>query len=644
MVRNRVDDELKRDLSGQELSLLLRKAHLPDDYNRLGPKRKQKARLRTLHDWYDPSKPQELCNSVVNFLAALFLWVEFYYKPAENNLGIYHFQDPVNKYEAVRRIMEPSVHPGLPAKSILTATRRMGKTQTAIVEMIPLIAITRPFSPVLVAELNADRTGEEILKIKNQIEENERIHADFGAEGVLYPRRGEWSQKTLKFIHHHGSSVKGFSFESAQRGRGCVYGVVDDPEDEKNTFNKEWRIYFFNKLFGAFIPMLARGGVAVWIGTPVDGCSCLSQAISGLSEKDETGGESVTDPRLEDWRKIRYTLIEQNADGNYFSNQPDRITVETFRELMRMDPITARKEILCEPVTPGIRAFRRHQYRHGFMHCTVEGGTTDTEFFLDLHTGETRPWSQFLSELRVFGAGDLADGQSAQADPGALVWIGIGLTPVIYVLDVYNKRCLAEHLIEQAYNISMGLDCEKFGWEKAAMQCAINRIAQRLVEELRAQGKTPPIFREVENAKKNKVRRILTMTPLFGRNEIRFLHFGAIQASDGKTYYSVENSRKDHYLELIHQLDEFTDEGLRGHDDAADALEMAIRVAGNARGEVAALDENKTDAMMKRWDKVGINFSSAQVPMEAWSPKMHKQSEEELFAFSDVVGGIVPYQ
>lgn len=620
--KKRVDEDLKQDLTKKELDLLLRKAHLPLDYPEMTPKVQKQARMSVLQSWFDEDKPWLLCNNVKNYLAAHFLWVEFYYKPALCNKGVYFWPDPLFKYKMVDMVMSPSQDSEEASKALITATRRTGKTQSLIIELVPLICIVRPFTPCLISELNDRRTGEEMKKIKLQVEENERIHADFGAEGTLYPKRasGVWSAHHMKFCHHPGSEILGHSLGAAQRGRGPLFGCIDDPEDEENCYNVDWRKWFFAKIFDVYCHMFHRGGKIVWIGTPVHGGSCLSMAVKGMSEK-EVEKSATQDKRFRDWKCGKFTLITIDKDGKYHSMQPERLSVAGFERKMETDPISARKEILCEPVTPGTRAFGVDPVKHGYMKCKGENGE---EYFLDLYTGDKRPWKEFLDDLVILGAGDLADGQSTEADPGALVFIGINSSRVIYVLDVYLRRCFAEDLIEMAYNLAEGWECSMFGWEKAALQCVITRLASKHVDKLREEGKSPPVFREIENAKKNKVRRILTMIPFFGLNEIRFLQFKDLQAADGSYHYSMDNRHKHHHQEMMAQVVEFTDEGIRGHDDAIDALEMAIRLAGKKKGEGGGDPENMTDVMLERWKGVGVSFSPAQIPREVQSPKMKR--------------------
>lgn len=640
--RKRLDDDLKRDLNGKEISQLLSLAHLPKDYSTLTPTNQKKARLHTLQSWFDVQQPHILCTNVANYTAAHFLWVEFYMKPAEMNRGTYYFDDPTDKYDLMQLVMSPPKVSSEPSKSVVTATRRKGKTQTIIVEAMSMIPVVRPFSCCLLSEINDKRTKEELGKIKWQIEENDRIHADFGADGRLFPKSHRstksWEKHHLQFLHYPGCEVLAHSMGSAQRGRGPIYGVIDDPEDEDNTFNQEWRKTFFDKLLRVYVRMFTFGGKLCWVGTPIHASSCLSLAMDGLTENEEEDKDPVVDKRFIDWHRGRFPVIKRDGRGGFVTVQPQRMTVEAFHRLMEIDPIAAAAEILCEPVTPGTRAFRYDPLKHGFMHCKGK----EDDYMLDLYTGETKPWSEFLSELLVFGAGDIADGQSEDADPGALIYIGINPQGVIYVLDAWMGRVFAEKQVRKAYELAIPLECSVFGWEKASLLCVVNRvIARREVREMRDRGESPPIFREIENAGKNKVRRILTMIGLFGKKEIRFLRFDRIRDPEGETHEPVEYGRESMYRSLLSQVLEYTDEGLRGHDDLIDALEMAIRLSAHRRGEIVEGKEvDKSDEVMEKLRESGLQITPQSIPPDRWTEKMEEEMRPQVL---DPGMELVPY-
>lgn len=646
----KMEEDFHQEISSDTLFTMLDRAGLPRDYPDLTPQSQREARLSSLTSWFKhsgngiPIRPHVLCDNPKAFVRAFYLWTEYYLKPASCNEGVYYFKDPENKYDMVRHVMSPALESGKPARSIVKATRRMGKTQTIAVDAMPMISIIRPYSLCLLSELNEERTGEELDKMREQIEENDRIHSDFGADGVLFPRRSgvkKWNSHRLDLLHYPKCAIMGHSLKSAQRGRGPIYGVVDDPEDEDLVQNVEWRRWLFDRLLNVYSRMFTFGGVLCWVGTPVDERSCLAIAYRGQVVDDEREDQTKRDHRLDGWRKGNFSIIQKTKDGkSWRALQPDRYSLEDFLKDLATDPISAMKEVLCEPATPGMRAFKRHHQYHGFMFARDSKGV---QWYLDLNTGYRRPLREFLDEIRVFGAGDPADGQSADADPGALVFIGIDSRGVKHVLDCYNAICFVEKLIEMAYVLAEEWDCERLGWESAALQTIIIRIAERHVEKLRSEGKAPPVLDKIQNAKKDKVRRILAMTPLFSKEEIRFRRMESIVIKEtGEIYEPLEYSREPMYVELLAQIDEFTDQGLRRHDDLIDALEMALRLAFRQVAAVQELDEDPVEVGLAKWEKVGVHFQPEQIPREVWNERILKELAQRQQVFEEI-GDVIPY-
>lgn len=643
--RKTVENQFQRDFVGPDLRKLLRKAHLPDDYPKASGRNQLRARMHVLTSWFDPKRPDVLVSNVDNLVAALFLWVEFYLKPAAINRGRYYYKDPTCKYDMVRNTMQPPKAPTEPTKAVMTATRRMGKTVTYVHQLMPMMSICRPFTSQLLSEINDVRTVEELGGVKEQIEENERIHSDFGADGVLFPRTSragkKWSGHHLKFIHHPGSEIIAHSLNSSQRGRGPIFGCIDDPEDEDNSYNKDFRRWLADKILRVYVSMFGPGGVFLWVGTPIHKGSCLSMAMRGSSEADAE--EETSDKRFSDFYRLKYPLIYRDKKGEWVSHQPERYSIERFLHNMEINPIAVRAEVLCEPVTPGERVFARNAFRHGYMHCEGKDGG---EYFLDLLTGDRKPWHEFKEGLRIFGAGDLADGSETDDDAGALVAVGVDSRRIIYVLDAFVKKCPAEALIEMSAVFGVLHKCEVFGWEKVALQVVINRMIARYYEKLRKEGKLVPQPVSVENAGKNKIRRILMMAPLFGNYEIRFLNFDPVKDDKGEIHTPVKVERRASYEELLGQIDEYTSGGIRGPDDAIDTLEMAIRVAGDARGEISdeAAEGLTTESVLAKWRALGLTFDKSRVPREAWTNEMHEEAQGlPKEGGRTLLRGVIPY-
>lgn len=605
----------------------LSRAGLPANYDTLSSAQRRKRRMNVLTGFFDPAKPKDLITDTQAYLRAHYLWVEFYLKPSFPD--VYFRRDHLLKYDRLLNVTmgDPLVETE-PTKSIVTATRQTMKTTTLIVEAMSFFLCVRPNTKCLVAESNDNLSCEQIGKIMRVIEDSDLIAEDFGGRGSLFKLRNNRFPWNMSHLHSPltNSQVQAVSIESAQRGRGFDFLVIDDPESEDTSMSKPWRIRYFDKLFGTFVPMVQPGGHIIWIGTPIHGGSALSLAMFGQSETSETADTASVDSRFLDWHRISVPDIEER-DGQYITLNPDKISVEAFERKLALDPISARKEILCLPVTPGFKLFAMEPFRHEFLHAM---SPDNTEVFIDLNTKTIKPWSEFLSSLYIVGAGDPADGQSQDADPGALVWIGVDPQGILYVLDAVNKRCFTEDLIDMAYSICCSMKCQEFGWERSSIALTM-RVAQQIRENYEKQGYAMPAFRELETHGKSKPLRMMTLVGHFTHSRVRFLTFDDVEVN-GTFYRSVEFPRLGAYRELLAQLRDYTDQGLRTHDDLSDAFEMACRLAERRRGTLLELTpQDPFELSRKGWEEIGLIPN----PPPGYTPP-GESSEERLADLLDV--------
>ena len=607
-------------------------AGLPEDYPSLNPRSQRQARLHSLTSWFDPDRPHVFCTDQLAFVRSTYLWCEYYMKSALVNKGVYYFDDPTCKYQMVHNAVTPAKEKGRPSKVVMSATRRLCKTQTFVIEIPTMVCCVRPFSTILISEFNDTRTMEEVTKIKTQVQDNEKIEEDFGGRGSLYKRDGKkWTEHHLIFTHLPGVEILAHSIGSAQRGRGPILGIWDDPETDKMTFNRDQRRDLFHNWFNVFVKMFHWGGFAWWIGTPIHRGSCLQQAQRGESE-DEKEQISSHDSRFNGHHKFKYPILYKDKKDKWVSVQPERWAVETVMDELKTNRSSTMAELLCDPVSPGSKAFTYDPIRHGFMR-------TDDDLFVDLLTGETKPWREFMASLKVFGAADLADGESADACLGAIVIIGIDPFGIIFVLDVFAKQCRAEFLIEQSCIIGEQWGASHMFWEKAALLVVVNRNIERYADELRRHGKIPPQPIQIENAGQSKIARILSLRPLFTDKEIRYLQFESVEMPDGVVYTPAENSHRYYYQELVDETLDYTDEGISGPDDPFDALELVIRGSWGERGEIhkrTPQDDNIEQAIKFR--EAGFVFDERLLP-----PECRSRSEEDyevLYEMEGVIPGV----
>jgi hypothetical protein len=606
--------------------------HLPRDYFDLNPKNARKARMAVFSSWYDLEKPNILCNSVDNYVASHRLWVDYYLKPDSWSSAIYYWDDPIHKYEMVRIAMSEPLVPSKPAKMAVTAARGSAKTITLVFEMCSHIAVARPGTGIVVSEVNKDRTADEIIKIRDMLENNEIIASDFGAVAPTGRYSGtKWNETHLDFKTFNQSYIKGISVMSKHRGRHPPFGVIDDPDDPSMSGNPDLRKRFFDWLFRTYSPMFHRGGKYIWIQTTWRG-SWISYAMRGTKTIEDVDGNVVEehDTRFDDWRKINFDLLRSDDEGQIQSIWPQYMDVDDYVAAEKSyGKAAANAEFRGIIMAEGAQVFQRHPAQHGFMWCRGEDG----DYFLDLKTGDSEPWREWVKSLYVGSGGDFADSLDIQSDKCAASVVGVDQSGNFFVLDAYNRLVMADTLIDTVLAPMARLwDTDLAAWELAAMQSTVCRYARRYGEMLRREGFMAPVHHAIENQNQKKTKRIIgVLQPLIGNCEIRFLRFEAFTDKNGDVHTPAPHPRRSDYADLLEQIDGFTDRGAEGDDDVVDALHIALRAIWTKRGRIGAdLDSDTTEGMLQAWGDLGVNFSRSMIPPEAWTDEMWREHNESI--------------
>jgi len=643
-------DQKREDIQRAHLAA----AGLPPDYQSLNSDARYEARAAVLRGWYDPEKPNIFCTDQEMMLQALYLWVEWYMKPAKCNKGTYFHRDPKHKYEMVRFCVAPPLVDTEPAKNVFHAPRGSTKTQTMIQQFALMAVVCRPYTELLISELNAPRTSEEMKKIRQQVQDNELIASDFGGEGQLFKpnaRDGNsWNDRQLDFIHQPNCRLMGYSVKSAQRGRHPIGGFIDDPENKETIRNPELRREYFEWLFGTYLPMVQRGGFCSWFGTVADPNSCLSIALEGMDAQLSEDGEMETrETRMQDWRKKRFELVFQNDDGDLESLFPDYITVEAFEEKKRtLGLARAMAEFQGIGMRSSDLAFDRDMFRHGWMKCRDKGGVP---YMLDMKTGSTKSWDGFLDGLYIVGACDLSNSEASWSDYGAVIILGIDELRTHYVLDVFLQKIHADRLVRKAFAMAGDYGAGRLSFDSASMQNYIVQDAQRYARLIDSQGKRPPTvipFKGNRGTESKNDRILGLLRPLFRNDRIRIPHYDTVTTPDGKEHVPYSNTGAKYVSILKDQIDLYTDEGPGSHDDGPDALTMAIRIAGNRRGIMVEKDD-PNEVEYEAWKDVGVDINWAAVPPEAWPREIVEEHllQRRMASYElgrDTVDDVDPYE
>jgi len=620
----------------------LRRAHLaaanlPADYDEIGWQGQRDARAAVFTSWYDVSRPNVVCTSVDNFLAALYLFVEGFWKPAECNKGKCFYRDPIHKYEMAEAVFSPPKVATEPAKTIVVAPRMSTKTFTLIQQAAPMMALTRPNTDILISELNDSRTEDEIGAIQKQFEENDLIHREFGGKGVLFPRstRGssKWSGHELQLLHLPGCRIRGVSFYSAARGRHPNVWIIDDPEDPKKPPTAEHRKNFFQLLLPRGVGMLTQGNICLWMTTRIPG-SCNDIALKGirLAELDPDIGAALIDQRFDDWNKVVIDLLEEHPDGTVTSRYPDHVSVAGY---YAKEKALGKREAMAEyrgiAVAAGEFVFQRDEDRHGYMHAVRQPGNDDLpeEYMIDFKTLKIVEWNEFLRSLYIAVANDIADKTKGDNDFCASIAGGMDPESTPYLLGCLIKRMVADDLVWRSYQMAAEWGASLMAYETNAMQTVVYRMAQRYGAMLEEQGKVPPRLIPLQNETSTKVQRIIAaIRPRYNHYDIRLPILEPKRDYNGRLHVPAVNSDRLYWHILYDQLDTFTDEGASDHDDGPDAMQMLLRILDRRRGESAESipDGERED---EEWQKEGVLWPRHLLPESCWTKRMRDEHARE---------------
>ncbi|MFM9966710.1 MAG: hypothetical protein ACKV2Q_36520 [Planctomycetaceae bacterium] len=597
----------------------LESLNLPHDYFEMTDSGKREARVAGLAGWYDPRRPDVVCNDVERYLRSHALLYWRYMKAWRGNQHIYYYAEPRHKYDMLRLIMGPPKNPDEPNMAAFHSGRHSGKTKIAVVERYILIGLARPRTVMLLTEITKQMNKKRIADIREQVETNELIHEDYGEKGDLWPKRATpyqpWSEQALYFMPT-GAVIQGVAVgQKDVRGNRADVGTIDDIEDNKTIKQKNFKTTYFTWLIRTYTKIFKAGAIITWINTRVGDGSCMAAMLDCRSAVE--GEHESYDPRLENWYRRTFKMIE-DVGGKLVSNWPDHYSVDKFHKDMQTDRATTMAEMQGESMPEGVVALARDEHRHGYIRSTDEDGV---EQFYDLHTRRKMPWSDFLATLSIFAGGDMANTTTIYGDYSAVVIIGIDHANFVYVLDVWIDRVHIDVAGDEAQRICRKWGAETIGWGNAGLQKAIARMWNVLQERTRAaEGTTPVIAVTVSEQGRGKkhARAVRTISPLLTHNKMRLPRY---EPTDfGGNMVVPDKSDAEPAIRILkHQIDTQTDEeNPNREDDAIDALELACYQASATRGPLIVDDSLTDQQFLENMDADGRPVERGTVPPELW--------------------------
>lgn len=396
-----------------------------------------------------------------------------------------------------------------------------------------------------------DVAGDFITWTANQLKHNQKLRQDFGE--LLHPKKTmNEADNRYEFITYSGTKVEAKGVGTQMRGlrhgasRPDLF-LLDDLESKKNTNTPELRKQNKDWFREEMLQALSKdGGICVYMGTIVHYDSLLNYVIN--ERKDFVSRKfpailswSERQDLWQIWREIYREDAEDSvrrADAFFEDNKEEMLRGTevlwsarwSYLDLMKVLENEGTKafnqEYMCNPVDEEAQVFKLE----------------DMTFYR---------LEELPEELEYFAGIDFAMGKE-KGDYSAIIVVGKSPNDIFYVVDTFVERVHPDVLLEKAVEMTIKWELAGLGVEA---QQAQEWFADKLQHELIKAG-YPALtrLRKIKQRSRKELR-IEAMLPDIQGGRIRF--------------------RKDQRA-LLEQLELYPS---HDHDDAPDALEMAIRAS-----------------------------------------------------------------
>lgn len=561
---------------------------LPPDYQELTPEGMRLARVNacTLQE-----TPEDLVHAWAFFRAT------------------YLFPLPRGQWYSNERVPSPAAHyrfvhdVGQYSRNIHVYLRSFAKT-TLIDELNLLWANTRPYTKVLIIKSHDDFVKESLGKLSWQLEENERLIADFGS---LKPPRGKGSWSKHQIWCNNGFQLTGKSIMGKLPGLRPWMIWIDDAEfDPKMRISPSMLTEQLERtVIEDIVPMLDIGAALNMVGTlhtrkfflyyaatvsdaDDDRFSFFNKVVMG--GRDEHGEllwkEKFSEDRLEELRialgPSGFAAQIMNDPGTeserllYLHPKLGYHTVENADEFLTSKPLDSKATLWT------------------WIRDKTEGDTFD-----DIKTTAVkRPFGEVVSGMYRILVADPIRRPSSKSDFACVMVIGIENNAVYKdtwrVLDVKLGRVTEQVFIEWIWQMGCKWFVRVCGVEAVSIQRKlVERIAGDFAERSVQAGWSPRVFPVTYKADFKadmmgapaKAKRISRLVWRFEQHRLTLPRHLVRQQKPDHKLERGEHPRP--WQQLSYQIENFTEDlRLLQHDDAIDTLAMPAFVV-SPRGNYA---------------------------------------------------------
>lgn len=370
------------------------------------------------------------------------------------------------------------VHSGDPALNLLAIMIARGHGKSVIAILCDCLRrICHGLDPyIIIGGDTYDQASAQMEDLKDELESNEKIKADFGN---LKPARGIWREAELiqrddgRVLWREGRVITAnkIRVDAIGRGgkmRGRRFGqkrpthiLLDDLDNDENIASKEQRDKSWNWVISAVEP--ARDplvGRVVVIGTNIHFDCVIARAVR---KTDDEGRRLFT--------SIKFAAMRRDADGQLVSNWPSRFPTETLmRKRALLGPSKFGAEYMNDPRDPETQIFDPNRFPY-YAPAELSGKQFTRVLYVDPSKGK-KGKGRKKSDFSGFAVG-LFDRASR----------------ITYLLDAFRRRLsptAAKAEVVDWYLRNLGEDATSELWIEENSFGDI--LGQNFQDELRARG------------------------------------------------------------------------------------------------------------------------------------------------------------
>lgn len=426
---------------------------------------------------------------------------------------------------------------------------RGSRKTTSICYVLPLwLILKNPNVRILILGKNSFQASKTLIMIKNELETNERIRADFGEL-----KGDKWTDKALtvkRLDNKRDPTITADGIDGATTGGHFDYIILDDIIDTDNSRTDTMKEYIRDYFYGTVKPMRDSHTKVFVVGTrkaPFDIYDTMIKdpvfdvriftAITKMPDNWINRFEYVYG---EDQKLIDVNIYDESEWDVLF---PEEWPIKRLLEDRLSDPVTFDRERMND-IAGMVGNFLKYDW---------------LKFYLPYKEGdaETAPPE---NKLIIFHGVDPAIAESETADYFGFARVGVNpLNGLIYVLSLHHER------LDFASQIEF---ITRFGNADAPMAIAIETDGYQAVLKQRLMDLTVLPVIEAPSKGKDKATRMYALQPNLINGRVLF---------PGQRLPNGEITYHDNISEFLKQ--EYLAFPNSEHDDRLDALEKAIGAA-----------------------------------------------------------------